>query len=392
MKTILVFTTSTGHVLTEVLAGIRAFAAGTDWVVQSFEYEGTPFPVKDLVDFWDPVGCIVECSGNNVSSATIPRRPLSNLPVVYLGSDSAVVPPGSTRVVHDAQAAASAAARELLLRNPVTLAFVGMQSKPWSDKRRDAFRTAARLNGKSVETLDVPTAGSPGSRNFTARLKKWLLGLPKPCGLFAADDTLAATVLSICRVSGLSVPDDIAVVGVDDNETICEQTVPTLSSVRPDFRKAGRFAARLLARKLLKARSTPVETVYSIIGLTRRSSTRLFKRKDAEVAAALERIHGPNGHRLTARAVLATFACSRRNAEIRFRLATGRSVLDELTDARVAVARKLLAETDLPISAIADQCGYRSQAPFRKTFKAATGLNPLFWKQRQKFSGDKLPS
>ena len=74
-----------------------------------------------------------------------------------------------------------------------------------------------------------------------------------PFGVMAADDEIAATAVSICRLSGIDIPNDIAVIGVDDNESLCENTVPTLSSVRPDFQQGGRFAARLLAR-MMRAR------------------------------------------------------------------------------------------------------------------------------------------
>lgn len=256
-------------------------------------------------------------------------------------------------------------------------------TKAWSAKREAAFVDAVNLNGKEVSVLEIPAGGTVGASAAPSNLRKWLLGLEKPCGLFAADDTLAAMALSICRISGISVPDELAVIGVDDNESVCDHTVPTLTSIRPDFLQGGRFAARLLARKILKARNVPKETVFSVAGLTKRGSTRMFRRKDQDVAAALERIHAPDGVRLTPKEILAAFPCSRRSAEIRFRQATGRSILDELVDARIALAKSLLAETNLPVSSVAERCGYRFQTQFRKIFLRATGRNPLRWRQDQ---------
>ena len=381
MDTILLFTTSSGKARTEMLAGVREFASDANWNVQVFEYEGTPFPVSALIRFWKPSGCIVEGSGNSFATGIIPRNAFGRVPVVYIGSDPMITPKNATIVIHDARAAANLAAKELLQRNPKTLAFLGMKSKVWSERRKDAFTEAVRLNGKDIEVLDIPISGTAGSNTSSSRLKTWLKRLEKPVGLFAADDTLAEMALSICRMSDLSSPDEIAVVGVDDNESICEHTLPTLSSIRPDFRQGGRFAARLLAKQLLGARRIPRETVFSVAGITRRGSTRTFKRKDADVAAAIERIHKPGGVLLSPADILNAFPGSRRNAEIRFRKAVGRSVLDELIDARISLAKSLLADTVLPISSIAERCGYRFQTQFRKIFLKATGHNPLHWRQ-----------
>ena len=132
--------------------------------------------------------------------------------------------------------------------------------------------------------------------------------------------------------------------------------------------------------------------VFSVSGLVRRGSSRVFKRKDAEVSAALERIWGPDGVFLTAKDVLSGFSCSRRNAEIRFRLVTGKSVLQELAAARLRRAKKLLVETSLQVSEISEYCGYKFTSHFRKIFHSETGMNPLAWRKAAgatAFRGDK---
>lgn len=381
MDTILVFSTSTGRANADMLAGVRAFTKDTKWNVQPFVYDGTPFPVRKLLDFWRPSGCIIEGCGNSVEPGAIDRRAFQHTPVVYLGSESTLTPKGAVCVVHDAAAVANTAARELMSIGMTHFAFIGAQGKGWSDRRRSAFTEAMRLNGKTVAAMDVhPTSAGVYDKDAT-RLRKWLLGLPKPCGIMAADDEIAATAISICRLAGIDIPNDIALVGVDDNEALCENTVPTLSSVRPDFRQAGRFSARLLARIIRGGRSVQREAVFGVSGITHRGSTRIFKRRDAEVSAALERIWSPDGVSLSPKDVLAGFSCSRRNAEIRFRQATGKSVLEEIVDARMLRAKSLLASTALSIPEIAAQCGYRYPANFRDAFRAATGHNPLVWRK-----------
>ena len=381
MNTILVFSTSIGRAHADMLAGVREFAKDANWNVQSFVYDGEPFPVRKLLDFWMPSGCIVEGCGNGVSAGIIDHKAFRRTPVVYIGSEPTMTPKDAACVVHDAESVANAAARELMSIGMESFAFIGAKGKGWSDRRKVAFAEAMKLNGHPVAATDVhPTSAGVYGKD-AARLRKWLLELPKPCGVMAADDEIAATAISICRLSGIDIPNDIAVIGVDDNESLCENTVPTLSSVRPDFQQGGRFAARLLARMMRGGRSAHRETVFGVSGITRRGSTRVFKRRDAEVSAALERIWAPDGVSLSPKYVLAGFSCSRRNAEIRFRQATGKSVLEEIVAARMARAKTLLAGTTLSIPEIAAQCGYRYSTNFRDAFRAATGLNPLAWRK-----------
>ena len=382
MDTILIFTTSSGRARTDMLAGVRGFAKDAGWNIQTFEYEGTPFPVRRLINFWQPVGCIAEVCGNGLMLGAIPRKAFGSLPIVYVGSESYSPTVRSACVLHDAKPVANAAAKELMSIGMSNFAFVGAIGKRWSERRKSAFEEALKLNGYGLSTLDVhPTSTEIFAKDAT-NLKGWLKSLPKPCGIMAADDEIAATAISICRLSGIDVPNDIAIVGVDDNESLCENTVPTLSSVRPDFQHGGKFAARLLARMLRGGHNIQHKAVFGVSGISRRGSTRVFKRKDLEVSAALERIWAQDGTALAPKDVLAAFSCSRRNAEMRFRRATGKSVMEEIVAARMSRAKSLLSGTDLPIADIAALCGYRFPANFRDAFRNATGSNPLAWRKQ----------
>lgn len=368
---------------TDMLVGVREFAREAKWDLQSFEFNGAPFPVRDLLKFWSPSGCIVDACGFGVSPGVIASAALKQTPTVYLGSEPSMMPRGATCVVHDAASSANTAAKELLSAGMKHFAFVGAKGKDWSGRRKEAFAAALRLNGHEVVSMDITPMSSEVYGKETRFLRKWLNDIPKPCGIMAADDEIAATILAVCRLSGIAVPDEIAVVGVDDNESICENTTPTLSSVRMDFRQGGRVAAKLLARKLYGEYSGQQESVLVAAGIVRRASTRVFLRKDSEVSAALDRIWGANGASLTAKEILEGFSCSRRMAEVRFRNATGKSVLQELSAARLEHAKKLLSKTSLPISEIAMQCGHRFPVHFRNAFRNATGLNPLAWRKHQ---------
>lgn len=381
MQIVLVFTTSDGKIRSETLVGVRDFAAGANWLVQPITYDGHPFQVKELLMFWKPIGCIVEgsASGTNAFSHTA----FHDIPTIYLGDTEPNLPPGSIHVIHDAKSAAILAARELLSLDLDHFAFVGVQNRNWSKQRKDAFSDAIALNKKSLETFDLPRSEGAGFRINSTSFKRWLNGLRKPCGIFAAADDVAQSIISVCHILDIQIPDDLAIVSVDDIESICESTVPTLTSVHPDFRQGGRLAARLLARKILGAKNIPSKTTYSVSSITRRGSTSKFGPRYKDISAALDLIHSPKGPLLAPRDVLKEFKCSRRNAEIRFRSAVGHSILDEIVSVRIELAQKLLKETDLPVSAISDRCGYSFPSCFRTAFHKATGQNPLKWRKQQ---------
>lgn len=382
MNDVLVFSTSKGKVKAENRIGIREFAAKTNWTLHMFEYDGSPLSISNLISFWHPIGCIVEGSGLSSSTDVFSIRSFGKTPVAFLGNEENTTPPNASYIFHDASNLAALAARELLSRELKTLAFVGVSNKAWSARRHKAFAQAAALNGMPLASIDIPNPTHGDAWLRVNQLKTWLRSLAKPCGIFAANDIVAEMVLSVCAKCGFAIPDDVSIIGADNNEEICLNSVPTLSSVHPDFRQGGRCVAQLLARLILSKEKKRRKATFSGVSLVRRGSTRVFKRRDDAVAKVLEQIHAPGGSILTSRQILESFNCSRRNAEHRFRSATGHTILEEILTTRMQQAQQLLKGTTLPISSISEQCGYTSQTGFRNAFVKATGLTPLRYRKQ----------
>ena len=383
MNDILIFSSSIAA-RAEYISGIREFAAKTDWELHVFESDSLAFPVKELISFWKPIGCIFEGSGIRTNLKPIRATSFGNIPVICLGNEQQTSPRGTSRIFHDPSKLAALAAKHLIANEPASYAFVGIRNKDWSRRRQSAFIHALALNGKVAETIEISPPTSPESWKQSALFSNWLTRLEKPCGLFAANDQTAELVLSICHRSEISVPHDIAVIGTDNDESICFHTRPTLTSVHPDFRQGGRCAAQMLARRILAPKSPAYESTFSGAILVIRGSTRIIRRRDNAVSTALERIHAPDGTKLSPAEILSEFDCSRRNAEIRFRRATGHSVLDELIKTRIELAERLLLQTDLPISTIAERCGYRHLTTFRDMFRTAKGILPLAYRKERR--------
>ena len=364
MQTILVFRTGTTGTWREKLAGITAFAKTVGWRVQAIDARTQLPDVKHLVSFWDPSGIILDASGD---TSRLNPRFFSHTPCVSMTPSSDEIRYKTATVRSSSREIANLAARELLRREIKTLAFIDAPGKPsWSTEKREAFRAVAELHGFPLHVITNA---------------KELLKYPRPIGLFAATDFLAAEVLVIAGHSGLRVPEDLSVVGVDDDPEICENCEPTLTSVRPDFTELGFIAAQTLRGRI----ASPQRKIESIeippVGLVRRASSGALA--DACVSRALEKIRLRACEGLSVAEVAALFGdCSRRSAELRFKAATGMTMKDAILDVRLSRACDYLKE-NLSVSAVANFCGWKSDITFRKAFKAKFGILPTALRRKK---------
>ena len=206
--------------------------------------------------------------------------------------------------------------------------------------------------------------------------------IPKPCAIFAANDNVAAEILTAAVQSGFDVPRDIAVCGVDNFNPVCEHSTPTLTSIQPDFLLAGELAARTLDDIIRRKKSScaPVRLTFGPADIIRRASTRTSTRYDPEVTAAMELIRRHAYEGISSADALTAFKCSRRMAEMRFRKIIGRSILDEIQSVRLEKAKSLLVNSNLDMAAIANFCGFSAAKAFWKFFRQKTGFSPSRWR------------
>jgi LacI family transcriptional regulator len=205
------------------------------------------------------------------------------------------------------------------------------------------------------------------------RLAEWLRARPKPVALFAAMDTRAHEAIDACAEAGLQVPHDVAVLGVDNDELICNGAIPTLSSIQRDTLSCGFLAAQLLDRQMRKgARRRQVLTYGASRIVTRDSTQTGTAPADLVASRAREFIRINAGERIGVPDVVRHLNVSRRLAELRFRAAFGTSLLEEIRSARLERVRRLLAETDLSLAEICSRCDYQTDIHLRRLFKAAS--------------------
>ena len=208
-------------------------------------------------------------------------------------------------------------------------------------------------------------------------MARWLADLPKPVGLMACNDDRGREVLAACRQAKLRVPEEVAVVGVDNDELLCELSDPPLSSVALGAERAGFEAAALLDQLMAGRSKEPQRLVASALGVVARRSTDLSLHEDPEVAAAVKYIRDNAGRPIRVYDVVAGLGDARRTLEIRFQQALGRSIHAEIQRVRLERARRLLLETDLPLSKIAQASGFSSPSYLAAVFHRHLGVTPV---------------
>jgi len=378
MKTVLFLTSSSRHSCRDRLSGIYRFAMGKGWRVQVIERERMKLSLPKLLELWKPEGAIAEC-GHEFPELS--SKVFKGVPLVYLCEDPAVDRRRGCFVNADEKAIGRSAACELLSLSMVSYAFVGFEGGCcWSDARLRSFSDAIEVNGEKCYVFDRERKVRTSSR--LNALKAWLKTLPKPCGVFAAHDPVAEEVIVAAANAGIRMPEQLTVIGVDDNTDICERTVPTLTSIRPDFELGGYLAAKFLDERMSgRSGGFHVET-FPPIYVTHRHSTGRSGVSDALVLKTIEAIRRQACGNFSTDDAVKVMKCSRRSAEMRFLAQTGHTIHDEIVSVRMERARELLMKRDQPVDGIADALGWKSRAAFRTAFKKVFGCTPLAWRMK----------
>ena len=386
MKRIIVFRTGTLGTWREKYSGIAAYAKSAEWRLHPVDARSTRPDIPHILDFWKPDGIIIDTSG---APQMFSNDDFGHLPVVVMNSGK-IKGMARPTISSDHKEIARLATSELLELNPASLAFMEwfIPSLKWSSVKRDLMEEIARMHGIPFSTITPVPRDADNMAKYEEHIVRCLDRLPKPCGIFAATDILGAAAISAATRLGAEIPNDIAIIAVDDDPEICENCTPTLSSVRPDFYQLGFSAGRLLQDTINSAK-TPADVTIPPITVVRRASTQISRRCDKKVHAALEVIRLKACEGLSVSDVAAEFGVSRRMAEIRFKAATGRTIGGEILERRLATACEYLSQGQNSISAIANFCGWHSDIAFRKVFKKRFGTSPLKWRHSESLS--KIP-
>ncbi|MCL2117559.1 MAG: DNA-binding transcriptional regulator [Planctomycetaceae bacterium] len=252
--------------------------------------------------------------------------------------------------------------------------FVGeLYDVDWSNMRRDAFVETVTQNGYSTHIY--PTLPpSPLDWNLEQeRLCEWIQSLPKPIGIFTAHDIRGRHVIDACHTLQIRIPDEVAVLGVDNDELFCESITPRLSSVALDCEKAGYESAKMLD-ELMRGSRKKKTAVFGPARVVSRRSSDFYHIDDPLVRKALGFIQSCYAEPIAVTDVVKATDVSRRLLEMRFKQEMGHSVLDEIKKRRLEKVKMFLLETDISLEKIAELCGFQSKNYLINVFRKEFGM------------------
>jgi LacI family transcriptional regulator len=356
----------------DILRGISRYVReATPWALYH-EPHGLEEAVPRWLKRWRGDGIIARIQTRRMADAIA----ASGIPTVdVLG----VIPDLPFPVVHvNDFGIARLAAAHLLDRGLRHFGFFGIEGENWSERRYRGFCEALAPTCREVPhyQLKRDTAGARSWERAENNLAAWIESLPKPVGVMVCSDQRGPQLLEACRRADVAVPDEIAVIGVDNDETLCDVCNPPLSSVRAGHVSVGYEAAALLARLLEAGGAQSGPVLIEPEDTVARLSTDMLSVGDVAVGASLRLIREHAHEGLDVDMIARRVGLSRSVLQRRFRAVLKRSVYQEIISAKVKRARELLLKTDLPLAIVADRAGFKHQEYMGAVFRSRLGKTP----------------
>ncbi len=290
----------------------------------------------------------------------------------------------------DDEAIARIAVDHLVERGFRHLAFCGDPGFNWSVWRKQNFERLVKESGcqcyvhETIAQSDVSYSWNREKRG----LIKWINRLPRPVGIMACYDIKAQKILDVCRELDIAVPEEVAVIGVDNDELLCGLADPPLTSVICNTRRTGFEAASLLDRLMSGEKVGAEKILVKPIGVAARQSTDILAIEDRDVAIAVRFIRENAWSGINVNDVLREVPLSRRVLENRFLKILGRTPHEEITRLKIDRVKQLLTETDLPLTEIARRTGYRHDEYLSVAFKKSVGVPPRNFRQTERLQDE----
>jgi LacI family transcriptional regulator len=312
------------------------------------------------------------------------------IPAVVIGHNKTEVP-NFVNVVTDSSAIGQIGAEHLLNCGFKHFAFCGYgsasssfsirESFTWSDFRGESFEKRIKRAGFTVHAYTTLSATSDAWQEERHKMAVWLQSLPKPIGLMACNDDCGRQVMEACKLAGLLVPDDVGVLGADNDEVVCGLSEPSMSSVAINFERAGYETAQALNRSLRGKKRASSKIIVSATHVVARRSTDFMAVSDPHVNKALKFIRDHVRENILVTDISRAAGLSRRALEIKFRREIECSIHEYVRRVRTDQIVRLLVETDLPVGKIAESLGFSDIQHFARYFRSSKEMSPLAYRR-----------
>ncbi|MBK5261318.1 MAG: DNA-binding transcriptional regulator [Peptostreptococcaceae bacterium] len=286
-------------------------------------------------------------------------------------------------ITSDYDKAGAMAAGYFLAKGYKNFAFYGFTEIVWSRERALGYSNRLKEAGYTVHSFNNTQKNKHQLWYYSqSPLSDWLLKLPKPVALFACDDNQASHIAEACKLAGIRVPDEVSILGVDNDEMICNMSNPPTSSICLDTENAGFKVAELMENMILKKTDHFDDIFVESTSIFSRQSTDIFAVNDPEVLKALQFIRETITQKIQVSDVIKNVALSRRAIEKRFVDTIERSIYQEILFRKMERATQLLLQTKYSILEIACQSGFDDDKNFARMFQKIHQLTPLQYRKK----------
>ena len=303
--------------------------------------------------------------------------------IIVIAQDFISLFPNVPNITADYHKMGEMAAERCVARGFREFAFFGNNGMCWSDGRRDGFRDYLVEAGYG-DHVHVYNQQRISNLWYYRRdlLRDWLLSLPKPVSVFCCDDNQALILAEACNALGIEIPYQVAILGVDNDEILCNMSNPPLTSIDVDIERGGYEVAAMVTQMQHDPSYQGSDVVLQPLHIVTRESSNLITTKDVQVHKALTFIHSHLDRKIQVTDVLAVVPMSRRLLEQRFLKATGKSVYQYISEQRINYFARLLLDTDEPIGNLAARMDEPDPKSLSRRFKELKGCTPSEYRKR----------
>jgi len=306
----------------------------------------------------------------------------AGVPVINVSAKYEI--PQIQTIVSDDHMVGTIAAEHLLDLGLKSLAYCGHSGFGFSHLRGDGFAEAARKAGAECSRCERPYGrGGKEWAKWSDRMGRWIWSLKKPVGIMAFTDAHAWRIQRVCRDIGMAIPEEVALVGVNNDSLIVNMCQPALSSVELNAVRIGYEAAEMLDGLIHRRHTPDFRKLVDPVGIVARGSSDIEAIEDTQIARALRFIKEHAVEGIEVEDVLDQVTISRRTLERRFRERLCRSPHDEIMRVRFERAERLLVETTATVATVAEGAGFGSLKNFHRVFKKRTGVTPAEFRNRR---------
>lgn len=273
-------------------------------------------------------------------------------------------------------------AQHFIQKGFVNYAFLGIKNVVWSNERCKGFKKALNKYGKVQSYHEYQKSDDEGLWYYAESLKQWLESLPKPIAIMACDDNQAKHITEICSLIGINIPNEISLLGVDNDKMICLLSDPPISSINQNTIKGGYEVAKLIDKLIQNPHASWHDVIVEPTYITTRTSSDIYSTNNPHVSKVIDYIHKHISEKLSVDMLVDLVPLSRRSLETIFKEITGDSIYAYILNLRIEKFAAELIDTTKPIINIALDVGYIDYKNLSRQFKQIKGCTPTEYRQQ----------